>query len=211
MIVFVFYECLDITGPRIAGTPYRLIADATLASRIGRPSPPGLPRGGGTPGPSDPGEIPILDTDPDPGSVMHRWTPCAGATSATGRGAGRWPFSRALFPCGTFSRVDGGPPATSTPHDPVDRRAERHTATPVAHTLGMVYRSLGPWVVDGVGRGRVRVHGWSMEGARAGRGHRSSRSRRPSREKLVNRATSSGHSHTRRSGLAGVRRGAAFH
>ena len=32
----------------IAGTPCRLAADATLASRIGRPSPPGgLPRGGG--------------------------------------------------------------------------------------------------------------------------------------------------------------------
>ena len=61
----------------IAGTPYRLTADATLASRIGRPSPPrGLPRGGGTPDPSDLGEIPILGTDPDPGSVMHRWKPC---------------------------------------------------------------------------------------------------------------------------------------
>ena len=70
---FVFYECLEITGPRIAGTPYRPIADATLASRIMRPSPPGAPaRGGGTPDPSDPGEIPILDTDPDPGSVIHR-------------------------------------------------------------------------------------------------------------------------------------------
>ena len=33
-------------GPRIAGTPYRLIADATLASRIGRPSPPGAPTRG---------------------------------------------------------------------------------------------------------------------------------------------------------------------
>ena len=33
----------------LAGTPYRLAADATLASRIGPPSPPGrgLPRGGG--------------------------------------------------------------------------------------------------------------------------------------------------------------------
>ena len=30
----------------IAGTPYRLIADATLASRIGRPSPPGAPARG---------------------------------------------------------------------------------------------------------------------------------------------------------------------
>ena len=66
----------QITGPRIAGTPYRLIADATLASRIGRPSPPwGLPRGGGTPGPSDPGETPILDTDPDPGVPGERGTP----------------------------------------------------------------------------------------------------------------------------------------
>ena len=46
LIVFVFYECLDITGPRIAGFPYRLIADATLASRIGRPSPPGAPARG---------------------------------------------------------------------------------------------------------------------------------------------------------------------
>jgi hypothetical protein len=35
-----------ITGPRIAGTPYRLVADATLASRIGRPSPPGAPARG---------------------------------------------------------------------------------------------------------------------------------------------------------------------
>lgn len=61
------------------------------------------------------------------------------------------------------------PPATSTPHDPVDRRAERHTATPVVHILGMVDRLLGPWVVDCVGRGRVWVPGWSMEGARAGR------------------------------------------
>ena len=33
----------------------------------GVPPPRGLPRGGGTPGPSDPGEIPIIDTDPDPG------------------------------------------------------------------------------------------------------------------------------------------------
>jgi hypothetical protein len=33
-------------GPRIAGTPYRLTADATLASRIGRPSPPGAPARG---------------------------------------------------------------------------------------------------------------------------------------------------------------------
>ena len=46
MFVFVFYECLEITGPRISGTPYRLIADATLASRIGRPSPPGAPARG---------------------------------------------------------------------------------------------------------------------------------------------------------------------
>ena len=41
----------------------------------GVPPPRGLPRGGGTPYPSDPGEIPILDTDPDPGSVIHRQTP----------------------------------------------------------------------------------------------------------------------------------------
>ena len=41
------------------------------------PSPPGAPaRGGGTPDPSDPGEIPMPDTYPDPGSVMHRQTPC---------------------------------------------------------------------------------------------------------------------------------------
>ena len=47
----------------------------------GVPPPRGLPRGGGTPDPSDIGEIPILDTDPDPGSVMHRWTPCSRVTA----------------------------------------------------------------------------------------------------------------------------------
>ena len=40
----------------------------------GVPPPRGLPRGGGTPDPSDPGEIPILDTDPDPGVFGKRWT-----------------------------------------------------------------------------------------------------------------------------------------
>ena len=44
-------------------------------SGVGRPSPPGAPaRGGGTPDPSDPGEIPILDTDPDPGVLGKRGT-----------------------------------------------------------------------------------------------------------------------------------------
>ena len=40
----------------------------------GVPPPRGLPRGGGTPDPSAPGEIPILDTDPDPGVFGKRWT-----------------------------------------------------------------------------------------------------------------------------------------
>ena len=48
-----------------------------------RPSPPGsgvpppgrgLPRGGGRPDPSDPGETPIIDTDPDPGVFGKRGT-----------------------------------------------------------------------------------------------------------------------------------------
>ena len=56
---------------RIAGTPYRLTADATLASRIGCPPPPGAPpMGRDTPVLP----IPMLDTDTDPGVFGKRWT-----------------------------------------------------------------------------------------------------------------------------------------
>ena len=40
----------------------------------GVPPPRGLPRGGGRPDPSDPGETPILGTDPDPGVFGKRGT-----------------------------------------------------------------------------------------------------------------------------------------